>query len=427
MDSANQQIASAKSPTGRLMGIALGRVKRRVSPNQSQEQGQNRSQYLCLLLLVLITLLMPAHAAWLDAHGSAEIINEDIDRARNEAISQAINYATLQTGVSIQSQQQISNGQLISDNLAITRDWSASNIKLISETISGNTLNVHLQIAVTDNSAAQCVNQNIKAAIFIPATAIKDRRQLNQGRLAGLGPALSRRLARQLDTLSRTAFSHLHAQDYLDTEINLTDRRSYRLPTWLLNNTDSQYLLLPVIEDISLQPSANSWLSWFSAGNQRIFRLHLSLYHGISGEMLWQEHYQLTADWPFSPTQHISPDSDRFWLSDYGRSIDKLLGNAAKDIDTALLCRPVLGQIIAMAEQQIVVNLGRKNGLKTGDTLTLIQKQSVRDRLSQIRTQAHAAGTSVTVEQLSETSASATLNGPASRLALQLNDIVTKE
>lgn len=59
-------------------------------------------------LLIISSLLLfaaQANAEWVEASGEAVITNGNIAQAREEAINQAVSYATLSTGIQITSEQ----------------------------------------------------------------------------------------------------------------------------------------------------------------------------------------------------------------------------------------------------------------------------------------------------------------------------------
>ena len=78
-----------------------------------------------LIILSLALLSLPTRAEWIEASGEATIINGNTAQAREEAINQAVSYATLSTGIQISSEQQTSNGNLTQNNFAINRNAQA--------------------------------------------------------------------------------------------------------------------------------------------------------------------------------------------------------------------------------------------------------------------------------------------------------------
>ncbi|MDT3278749.1 MULTISPECIES: flagellar assembly protein FlgT [Shewanella] len=379
-----------------------------------------------LIILSLALLSLPTRAEWIEASGEATIINGNTAQAREEAINQAVSYATLSTGIQISSEQQTSNGNLTQNNFAINRNAQAISIQLVSERIQGNKIYVSLRLDLNDDPTQQCPNGQLKAAILIPQAQIKDRTQLRYGQLSGFEEVISEKLGSVIDDYSATGFSHTHAKELLDIKQDLVDIRGYRLPSWLSEITDSQYILQPQIMDISMEPVQATFLGFWDEAPLRQFQFKLSLYHGISGEEVWSKSYSTSAPWEFEEQAIIAPNTDRFWRSSYGKNITKLMQQATHDLDSTLNCRPLLGQVVSRQADRIILNLGRKHGIRVGDKFQVVLQQNLPDRLNEMRAVATKSRATVKIEQVSEESSTAVLVDQNAAYNVQINDIALK-
>ncbi|MCI2962212.1 Uncharacterised protein [Shewanella baltica] len=379
-----------------------------------------------LIILSLALLSLPTRAEWIEASGEATIINGNTAQAREEAINQAVSYATLSTGIQISSEQQTSNGNLTQNNFAINRNAQAISIQLVSERIQGNKIYVSLRLDLNDDPTQQCPNGQLKAAILIPQAQIKDRTQLRYGQLSGFEEVISEKLGSVIEDYSSTGFSHTHAKELLDIKQDLVDIRGYRLPSWLSEITDSQYILQPQIMDISMEPVQATFLGFWDEAPLRQFQFKLSLYHGISGEEVWSKSYSTSAPWEFEEQAIIAPNTDRFWRSSYGKNITKLMQQATHDLDSTLNCRPLLGQVVSRQADRIILNLGRKHGIRVGDKFQVVLQQNLPDRLNEMRAVATKSRATVKIEQVSEESSTAVLLDQNAAYNVQINDIALK-
>ncbi|MCS6238140.1 flagellar assembly protein FlgT [Shewanella baltica] len=379
-----------------------------------------------LIILSLALLSLPTRAEWMEASGEATIINGNTAQAREEAINQAVSYATLSTGIQISSEQQTSNGNLTQNNFAINRNAQAISIQLVSERIQGNKIYVSLRLDLNDDPTQQCPNGQLKAAILIPQAQIKDRTQLRYGQLSGFEEVISEKLGSVIEDYSSTGFSHTHAKELLDIKQDLVDIRGYRLPSWLSEITDSQYILQPQIMDISMEPVQPTFLGFWDEAPLRQFQFKLSLYHGISGEEVWSKSYSTSAPWEFEEQAIIAPNTDRFWRSSYGKNITKLMQQATHDLDSTLNCRPLLGQVVSRQADRIILNLGRKHGIRVGDKFQVVLQQNLPDRLNEMRAVATKSRATVKIEQVSEESSTAVLVDQNAAYNVQINDIALK-
>lgn len=379
------------------------------------------------LLIFLVSLThLNAFAQWVETSGEAKIINGNVTQAREDAIQQALSYVALRSGGNFSSEQQIQNGLLTKDNFTITQLTHASKVELLSEQIDQQILTVNLRVDVLNATEQQCQTENLKAAILVTQAQINDRAQLRYGNIGNFQKELSQRLGDIIRQRGKASFPNIHANERLDITQSLVDIRGYRLPSWLSEITDSQYVLLPEIIDISTDPGPSSILSLWNNSPVRQFQIRLSLYHGISGEQIWSEYYSSSAQWDFEKQETVSSKSNRFWDSSYGKNIDTVLAQASSDIDKVLSCRPLLGQIVSRQHNRIIINLGRNNGIKVGDSFQLVLQQNMPDRLENMRAVASKSSATITIDQVTQESATAVLEGEDAALNIQINDIAIK-
>ncbi|QQX81736.1 flagella assembly protein FlgT [Shewanella sp. KX20019] len=380
---------------------------------------------ITVILACSFIITAPVQAKWIQASGQAKIVNNNLAKAREDAIEQAVSYATLKTGARFSSEQTVSNGQLVNDSFTLTRNAQGQAVEMVSELIENDYITVNIRIDIIEPFEQACPANNLKASILVPQALIKDRAQLRYGNLGMFEQNLSEQLAQVIETNSSSSFTHLHANERLDVDQALVDIRGYRLPSWLGEITDSQYILLPEIIDISPEPSTRTFGLWEN-DPMRVFQFRLSLFHAISGEKVWSKQYAQSAEWEFSLQQTVNSNSDQFWRSEYGDMISTVLLVASRDIDEALNCRPLLGQVVARQADRIILNLGRRNGIRVGDTLQLVLQQNMPDRLDNMRAVAGKSKATITIDQVTEESATAVLKGVSASLNIQINDLAIK-
>ncbi len=116
----------------------------------------------------------------------------------------------------------------------------------------------------------------------------------------------------------------------------------------------------------------------------------------------------------------------RFWQSAYGKSIDKVLVSAIADIDSTLSCRPILGQVVAKQHDRVILNLGRRHGIKVGDDFQLILQQNMPDRFDKMRAVAGKSKANIIIDQVTEKTATAVLIDKNASYNVQINDLAIK-
>ncbi|MEZ9198392.1 flagellar assembly protein FlgT [Shewanella sp. 10N.286.54.B9] len=378
-----------------------------------------------IMLACTLFITSPVQAKWVQASGQAKIVDNNLAKARQDAIEQAVSYATLKSGARFSSEQTVRNGQLVNDSFTLSHNAHSQQVEMVSEQVEDGYITVNVRIDMIEPFEKTCENSKLKASILVPQALIKDRAQLRYGNLGLFEQNLSEQLAQTIENHSSSSFTHLHANERLDVDQALVDVRGYRLPSWLGEITDSQYILLPEIIDISPEQSTRTFGLWEN-DPMRVFQFRLSLFHAISGEKVWSKQYSQTAEWEFSLQQTVNSNSDQFWRSEYGEMIKDVLLEASQDIDSTLNCRPLLGQVIARQADRVILNLGRRNGIRVGDTMQLVLQQNMPDRLENMRAVAGKSKATITIDQVTEESATAVLKGVSASLNIQLNDLVIK-
>lgn len=271
----------------------------------------------------------------------------------------------------------------------------------------------------------QTCPSGIKASIVVPQAHMMDRSQLRYGQLDHFEQSLSARISQILNRELQQGFTLPFDKERLDFAPSFTANPDTHIPDWLNKITNSQYLLIPTIESIATEQKRFIFGLW-ETDPQRQFTLNVSLYHGISGERIWQNHYQSQAEWEFSQQTHVDSNSPLFWNSEYGETIDNVLTQLSQDLDNTLTCRPVIGQIIARNGNQIMINFGRRNGVKVGERFKLVLQYPLTDRFNLERITAVNTQTSIRLEQVSENTASAHLAPQDTVLNIQINDLILK-
>ncbi|RYV02516.1 hypothetical protein SOPP22_08280 [Shewanella sp. OPT22] len=357
------------------------------------------------LLLNAALLLFPSmvQASWVEVIGKSYIENDDIEQARKNAIDDALLNADFQYGVHVTNQYEIVDGKLVNASTATDqRTKENTDFELANENTHDDELTIELRVFVdglTQNRAPRSLYKN---QVLVPETVVLYPQQLSYGQINHFGSSISDKLSRFIDKNSKTAYSASYPHDKLDFIPSKLSPNNERLPQWLGVKTESQYVLIPELIDASSEQKSSFGL--FSSTNRQ-FLLKLSLYHSISGERVWQKSYSTQAEWEFARNQIITTTTNLFWSSEYGEKVSRVLQQAARDLGRFVSHRSLMGQIIAKKKNQLLLNIGRKNGLNVNDSLKIILKRDLPDRLQAIRLIADSSEAKVIVKQITEDTA----------------------
>ena len=337
-----------------------------------------------ILLLCLISL--PLQAAWYKTIGSAAIINNDEDYARQQAIQDALRQAMLKAGASVSSIQKLSNGALTRDDFQIRANSEVRQYQLLDEEIRDARIFVRVRsYIVADRSG--CSGGLYAKDISLIRFNWQHKDDARYGQIYQLDRAVTRALFDRLGQQRQVFVTRSWLDNNLGVEpgkIQQGDSDFARQIQALAVQTDSQYLIFGSIVDASLQQPDQGIAdnifpgAWFKTPLRR-FTLQLYLYDGLTGQLLEQPFYQTQANWTFDKEAVVDPISQDFWQSSYGMEITSTLNRITEELKGRLQCERPTARIIRIDGLDYHINLGKTNGLKVGDRFRILHKADFTD------------------------------------------------
>ncbi|MCL7744198.1 hypothetical protein LV476_04420 [Guyparkeria hydrothermalis] len=109
----------------------------------------------------------------------------------------------------------------------------------------------------------------------------------------------------------------------------------------------------------------------------RAGQLQATLDDGAQGARLatWRFDLEATGGKPFSPD--INAHSERFWETQWGRSLDEGVERLATGVLDTIRCRPLVGRVLSTQPRggitDLRIDLGREDGLRGGDRLMVVE------------------------------------------------------
>ena len=337
-----------------------------------------------ILLLCLISL--PLQAAWYKTIGSAAIINNDEEYARQQAIQDALRQAMLKAGASVSSIQKLSNGALTRDDFQIRANSEVRQYQLLDEEIRDARIFVRVRsYIVADRSG--CSGGLYAKDISLIRFNWQHKDDARYGQIYQLDRAVTRTLFDRLGQQRQVFVTRSWLDNNLGVEpgkIQQGDSDFAQQIQALAVQTDSQYLIFGSIVDASLQQPDQGIAdnifpgAWFKTPLRR-FTLQLYLYDGLTGQLLEQPFYQTQANWTFDKEAVVDPISQDFWQSSYGMEITSTLNRITEELKGRLQCERPTARIIRIDGLDYHINLGKTNGLKVGDRFRILHKADFTD------------------------------------------------
>jgi hypothetical protein len=392
-----------------------------------------------------LTLLLLSHtvsaATTVEAIGQAIVRKNDMGKAREEAIADAKQQASLQAAAFISSTQQIENGILEIDNMRISTLSSISNVEILEETMRGNTLHVHIRADVNIEEACENGNtgNSFRKNVAIAAFPMQYPAQGNLGGLKNIESIISAQISARLNKQPNIfALNAGNLRVHQDLNTAASRQLDDGTLTTMMDNTqqlDTQYIVSGVIRDLSmLSPNIVQEKNWLvdtynrldykSDKHLRHFSVEIFIYDGFSGTLLEQMSYETQGMWNLQGNTRTGFATPAFLQTDYGQKVDQLLNNAAYDLSQSLRCLPFSARITRVEDSQIWINAGKSSGLRRGDRLTIYRKNMFYNPTGNSTTELINTRLSLTINDVQPTSASGSINVSASQENIQPDDIV---
>ena len=401
-----------------------------------------RHFHFYFISLMSILLCQSAIAATtIEAVGQAIVRKNDMGKAREEAIADAKQQASLQAAAFISSTQQIENGILEIDNMRVSTLSSITNVEILDETMHGNTLHVHIKADINIEEACENGNtgNSFRKNVAITAFPLENPAQANLGGLRNIESIIASQIANRLNQQPNIfALNAGHLRVHQDLSTAATRQLDDGTLTTMMDNTqqlDAQYIVAGVIRDLSmLSPGVVQEKNWLvdtynrldykSDKHLRHFSIEVFIYDGFSGTLLEQMSYETQGMWNLDNSTKTGFATPAFLQSDYGQKIDQLLNSAAHDLSQSLRCFPFSARITRAENSDIWINAGKSSGLRRGDRLAIYRKSMFYNPTGNSTTELTNTRFTLTITDIQPTSAHGTMNASASQENIQPDDIV---
>lgn len=340
-----------------------------------------------LVLLAMFALSHPAQAAWFSGTGSAPIVDNNLEMARYFAARAAIHDAVAKSGYSLAVMAQVtpdtlkfeqgSRFRFLNNKMTLIGQLppALSQLELIEEISRDDRLDVTLKVNIWPGSPVCLRHPFYSKSLTLARLVLRDPAQASVGQLYNLSEAVTDRLYR----LAQAARGDFIVRGLQTAPlpigfdgINTDDQQEL---TSLAYRTNSQYLLDGEITDISTSQQDNLLTSDQLV---RQFEIKLRLLDGLTGQPIAIRHYDFRSYWPFGQAEAVSVTSTEFWESAYGLEIQRQLRQGLQDVSNDLKCVQPRAFIVHVDGQEVMVNLGSRQGIKVGDAFSIQQTRRQR-------------------------------------------------
>jgi hypothetical protein len=390
--------------------------------------------------LLLASVSATAHAVVIEAEGMAVVVNKDLKSAREAAIKDASQQASMHAAVYVSSNQVVRDGILEIDNMQISTLGRVSNIEVLDETLDGNFLKVRIRADVLiDTGCNNGVTNTYKKSLAVAAFPLVD---LNHGRLGNLHDTpiiFPTQLAQQLNTsLGIVAYNASRVNFYPDPTLAATTTLSDGALSSMLNNINRMevnYIVSGVVRDMTMvdpRTHAEKYffidlynrLDYLSKKHLRSFSIDLFLHDGFTGDLIMQKSYQTAGLWNLDPAIKTGFGGAGFTKQDYGQKVQALQQQIIKELTEQLTCEPFTARINKVEDRTVWISAGAAQGLKKGDKLSIYRRSTFYTPDGRAQTQLSNTQQTLTIKETQGSFATGQLSAPSEQYNIRPGDLV---
>ena len=318
------------------------------------------------------------------------------------------------------------NGVLKGSHFEWSSGGAIEQAQLVRERRRGERVEVTVRTFIRQH-LDQCAAANFRKGVAVVPFEIGQPEQARMGKVWELERAASNRFAELLGQHSQALF----LEHQVARKVGLAQMRGANNEQQMAgfarrvgNETDAQYIMAGVFEDISGEQRGRNFTFWSPARQNRNLGLTLYLFDGTSGELLTRASIRDQAPWNFNYHDEVDTHSQRFWQSDYGQSLEQAMRDLVYGMDEKLACEEPRGRVIQVIGDLITVNLGAKHGVSAGQTLHIYHRGNFTDAQGVYREQWVLSPYQLQVQQVERSSATARVTGEQPGGNIQRNDRV---
>ena len=336
-------------------------------------------KFATLSIMTLLLHSAPSYAEWFQASGSSFIDSSGKKIAKTRATENALKKALLVAGASVSSVQQVVNGLMTKNELNVRASGVVNGFEIVEEQYQDNIVTITIRADIFPQDK-KCFAADYQKRLLVTKAHIKHREQANIGGIYQLDRQIAHQLNAQLQNNTRYMKTQLALNSptqfsrYIDSfeQDKLKD-----LTISIADMTQSQFVLYTEITDLSFENEAtNSWKFWQEKILPRNFSIKIHLFDGNTGESFLEQQYTTASPWTYKYREQVDVASSQFQTSPYGLGINRTLEQAVMDLDESLMCQPSKAKIIHAGDTELILNIGKRHGVKIGDEFSLLHQEN---------------------------------------------------
>lgn len=284
----------------------------------------------------------------------------DRDAARQRALADALNQASLSLGARVLTTEQLNAGDVPLQSLqirptqrvarySILREWEDQGIYHVAVSAEGE----RDESATKNLAGIRALKKKIVFTQFDVANTIQvdDIRNIYDG----LPIEISKRLE------AGGGFLVNYVSRYVPSHADALQREAIMR---IANEVGAQFVVSGLVLDAEIKQT-------FARANKRHFKIEFVIHDALTGVRLLSHHLEDDAQGDVIIGNDKPFGSSGFFETDSGHVLDGLIGSVVKNISAALACLPFSASVVRVEGKNVYLDAGAASMLKVGDKLVL--------------------------------------------------------
>ena len=325
--------------------------------------------------------------------GTASSENVDEAFARQMAIRNGLNFASLNNNVTVSSDQSVENYQLTRNSTRFTSNSKVASYTILSEGFEEAfdaygeektrplSYQVKMEVCLTENPLV-CENlsgNQYQPRLVVAPLAVSKNYETRD--ISNLLPGYQSELHRRLLDSAYRNITLLNQSVSIDPQANIYPNTSPQVLGPIRDKTGAQYLLMTVLRSASshTQPSnyVNPVKRFYNLpvdNDARFIEVDWYLVDLMANTVIHQQRQGFDIKGDVRVGRDRPFGSNAFFATDTGMTFHALLTNQTQDVVEALKCKALSTQVIDVRGEDYVLYLNADSGAKVGDELAVYQR-----------------------------------------------------
>ena len=312
---------------------------------------------LTFFLILVKPLLAANHSSFkqVEATGRAILLENDINTSRKRALEDALYIAALRGGANIDGFSAISANTVINDHSIVKATNRVIDFKILSEEQNKEFLSIKISAIVGDDS----IGQNCKKRP-LNITSLKGAYNVHSNvpsKLSRYTPIWHKKIYEIISNTPNVITTNQHnktLEDLKKASVNSSFNYNYITKGIPLIQA-GDYSIVPKLYLASMSGNSNFF-------NHNI-KLDLSIYRGPGFKLVSKKSYDLPIKYQLDSKFQFIKSISTLDISYIDREVKSFLSKSIRSFLFELNCQPLEG-ILALNEGKLIVDLGKKQGLR---------------------------------------------------------------